>query len=591
MTSRPPRGRTWLKGSARVWRTLRPLPPSTHFFRVGNLIRKHAWRPVLPMLVRRWRRHAAATTTDPVALGRLTDDLHTAGQDNRLTQVVNDARAGSLRLAGRRVSTLPPPSWQLPQARPLERYEAHYLGWVEAWLRQGDAEDIARCWACLESWASDVTDVSAAWEPYPRARRVLHSLRAAAWLSRTPGRRARLLRRWLLEIAFTAGQPLPVLRERHLGGNHLLVDLMAESAATLATGAAWDSRALTATWRAQFRPDGSHAEGAPMYQALLVEDALTVAALAGPAWPLTRELERAVGWLKRMRQPDGSLPAYGDTEPKVLDRLPLVCRALASAQHGHTDPHWSAWTARAGSSYVTVRTGQLAWSEQPGHAHADGLSISYGFGGQPVLCDAGVSGYEGDPNRSWNRSEEAHNVVRIPEAPQLELWGTFRIGARGHSKVMGVGNQGGWQWLCAVFTWPHDAHHLQRFVALGPAGSLYVRDTITHRIPTPRAAKRRWRLHEAVDANRHDDTWMLRCKNLCESAPISLLFQTTSTVFSGTSQRHARFGETVTVQTLESELEAGKHHHMLLSATLQLDEVVRSLTPAIKSVAANAHIR
>jgi hypothetical protein len=84
---------------------------------------------------------------------------------------------------------------------------------------------------------------------------------------------------------------------------------------------------------------------------------------------------------------------------------------------------------------------------QPGHAHCDLLSFELDLGGAPLVVDAGVSGYEGDPLREYARSTRAHNTVSIGGREQSEVWGTFRVARR--AEVAGSprhGSEGDGHW-------------------------------------------------------------------------------------------------------------------------------------------------
>lgn len=503
------------------------------------------------------------------------------------------ASAGHLVAAGRHVASLPPASWQLDGARPLEVYEAHYLGWAEALVATGDDADFARCWRSVESWHRQAPALTQPWEPYPRARRALSCLRAAARLRRSADPRAPLLQRWLHEIALTAALPLGGLLERHLGANHLLVNRLALAAigAAMAPPArrahadveSWPA-ALIREWRGQFRSDGSHVEGSAMYHAQLLEDALTVAHLTGPTHGLAADIRTATRWCSGMQHPDGALPAFGDCDPGVLADLPLLRHALASATPSAPAPHQSAWVARANGGDVMVHTGPMVFTPQPGHAHADGLSLEYSHQGQRVLCDAGLSGYALAPLRPWNRSEAAHSVVEVPGDGQLELWGSFRVGARGETSVVATGVHAGWQWLAARLSWPSGRHHQLRLVALGPLGSLYLVDQVDHRSPPVLAALQRLRLHEAIAPISDRGDWRL-------TGAGALSVQSSGAYVAEPSRRFPRRGREVATTTLVGIMPSGVPRHTLLSDRLGLADVRARLAPVWKSVAARAHIR
>ena len=66
----------------------------------------------------------------------------------------------------------------------------------------------------------------------------------------------------------------------------------------------------------------------------------------------------------------------------------------------------------------------------PGHAHSDTLGFELYVGGQPFIVDTGISTYEKDERRQYERSTAAHNTVQINQLEQTEVWGGFRVAQR-----------------------------------------------------------------------------------------------------------------------------------------------------------------
>ena len=471
------------------WRTLAPLPVGMHAWRVANDARKAMWRPGLPALVALWRQRGQDSARQarmvPLAdLGRALEAAPPPQADALL--------AGRLVLAGRDLGTFPPESWALPDARPLEVYEAHYLDWADALAAQAlvrDGDTLRHLHEALKSWTAESARLDKPWEPYPRARRTLAATRAAArlTLAEQHGRDRwtdthGAVRDLLLAIAAAAATDLALFLEKHLDGNHLLVDRMAQAVAELAWGSGTGARhALADEVERQFPGDGAHVEASPMYHALLLEDLLTVRAL----WPAAPDrqrfdhlVQRALGWLAAVRHPDGQLPAFGDSAPDTLTGLALTRTALGGATRGQTQPTQSAWVSRHGGHLVVVHTAAPVWTPQPGHAHADTLSLEWSRHDARVLADAGLAGYEGDPHRALNRQERSHSTVEITGAPQLELWGAFRVGARGRLDRVETGRVDGWDWLGAIHVWPGGHHRHVRLVAQHPTGRLVVADAV-----------------------------------------------------------------------------------------------------------------
>ena len=471
------------------WRTLGPLPVQMHAFRLANDARKAMWRPGLPALVAFWRQRGqdAARLARHQPLVALGTALGGVPQPDARSLL-----AGRLVLAGRNLGAFPPDDWALPGARPLEVYEAHYLDWADALVADALVHDTARIEQLLEilqSWVTRSARLDKPWEPYPRARRTLAATRAAARLTLAEhhGRDRwsdshAAVRDLLLAIAAAAACDLGFLAERHLDGNHLLVDRAAQAVAELAWGRGTRAcQTLADEVERQFPGDGGHVEASPMYHALLLEDLLTVRALwpQGPArMRFDHLLQRALGWLAAALHPDGRLPAFGDTDPDALDSLAMTRTALGAAPRGQTDAKQSIWQSRHGGHFAVVHTAPPAWKPQPGHAHADTLSLEWSRNDVRIFADAGLAGYEGDPNRELNRREPSHSTVEIANVPQLELWGAFRVGARGEVAHVETGRLDGWDWLTAVHIWPNASHRHARLCAHHPSGKLVIADAV-----------------------------------------------------------------------------------------------------------------
>jgi hypothetical protein len=56
--------------------------------------------------------------------------------------------------------------------------------------------------------------------------------------------------------------------------------------------------------------------------------------------------------------------------------------------------------------------------------------------GRPLVVDAGVHGYDGDPFRDYVRGTRAHNTVAIDGGEQHDMWATYRVAGRG--AIVGV---------------------------------------------------------------------------------------------------------------------------------------------------------
>ena len=191
--------------------------------------------------------------------------------------------------------------------------------------------------------------------------------------------------------------------------------------------------------------DGGHYERSPMYHQLAAADFLeTVGLLAAAGEAVPGDARRRVGTMVEamgaLCRPDGSLHLFNDAaqgEAPPLAHLAALGERLLGAR-----------PLAAEGAFALPRTGYFGWADaergerfvidcgppgplyQPGHAHCDLLSFELDLGGAPLVVDAGVSGYEGDPLREYVRSTRAHNTVAIGGREQSEVWGTFRVARR-----------------------------------------------------------------------------------------------------------------------------------------------------------------
>jgi hypothetical protein len=76
--------------------------------------------------------------------------------------------------------------------------------------------------------------------------------------------------------------------------------------------------------------------------------------------------------------------------------------------------------------------GDLCPDFLPAHAHNDMLSYSLLFNGEEFATDSGVFEYKKGEWRNWFRSGRAHNSLMIDSKEPNDIWGSFRVGKRGH---------------------------------------------------------------------------------------------------------------------------------------------------------------
>lgn len=247
----------------------------------------------------------------------------------------------------------------------------------------------------------------------------------------------------------------------------------------------------------QFLPDGGHYERSPMYHSTVVHDLIHLAALLKPFGHIQEMLRtvipHALEWLAWMRHPDADICLFNDAALSLAPSWKYLCDAAqvvglplpAVSPRGFRhfpDTGMVVWHGQPWTVFFDV--GEVGPGEQPGHAHADTLSIECSLNGHRLIVDPGTFHYDPDPIRDQNRSTAAHNTVCVDGANSSEVWGLFRVGRMAHVRLCSVSpHTGGF-----VAEAEHDGYRFlfgtprhSRKLQLRPDHSLLIVDRVTGR--------------------------------------------------------------------------------------------------------------
>lgn len=327
---------------------------------------------------------------------------------------------------------------------PLRQMNLAYMGYAVPLLAQGRVSDLRAMVELLKSL--DAQNPFAAkgvfrdvWNAYTASHRLINLLsglalyRAAGGTSDDAAEQS-IFDHLRLCAAFIAGN-----LERDLQYNHLLKNLVALAVFSAAIGAIPPSfgfldAAIRKSIRQNVLGDGGHAERCPMYHALSVLDLemLSASEIVSPETGamLTDALARMKPALAVMSHPDGDIALFNDSwlgeAPAAQD---IISLAAADGVHRLCDTGYVRLGA-AGDA-VLFDCGPCGPDDNPGHAHADFLSIEASIGGIRFFVDPGVPTYTAGPARDASRSAAAHNGPHIVGAEPIEFWKSFRVGRRG----------------------------------------------------------------------------------------------------------------------------------------------------------------
>jgi uncharacterized heparinase superfamily protein len=146
-----------------------------------------------------------------------------------------------------------------------------------------------------------------------------------------------------------------------------------------------------------------------------------------------------LGWLKNITFQDGNIPLLNDSAMKIA---PLSKELFAYANSLQIE---TITTKLAQSGYqkiirdnyeCIVDIGNIGADYIPGHAHSDTFNFVLQANNKPFIVDTGLSTYETNSQRTYERSTLSHNTVEINKKDQSEVWGGFRVANR--AKVIDI---------------------------------------------------------------------------------------------------------------------------------------------------------
>ena len=283
------------------------------------------------------------------------------------------------------------------------------------------------------------------WHPYAASHRVINLLSCLQLAHRAgvpiKGDAWDLI---IKEIRFGAAFVLRNL-ECDLQYNHLLKNLVCLATVACAgeKGSCYATRELQMVQesvRQQFLADGGQAERSPMYHLLSLMDLRILrdcGVLNPEAQATVRQAAHAsAAAANALVHPDGDLALFNDSwageAPSALDMI--------SGLHLHPKeplrielPQMGYVRLAQGRDNVLMDFGACGPDDNPGHAHADFLSIELSVSGQRAIVDTGVPTYSEGELRNWSRSAQQHNGPAFEGVEPIEFWSSFRVGRRGRA--------------------------------------------------------------------------------------------------------------------------------------------------------------
>jgi len=233
--------------------------------------------------------------------------------------------------------------------------------------------------------------------------------------------------------------------EYHLLGNHLLEN----GFALFFAGYYFDDKKLLNKAKEilkyelneQILDDGGHFELSPMYHQIIFYRLLDTINLikSNETDDVLKFLEQKAAlmnsWLKNITFSNGDIPLLNDSANKIaptskklfeyFNNLKLKIQNLTLTSSGYRK-------ITKNSYECIVDIGEIGAGYIPGHAHADTFNFVLYKNGKPFIVDTGISTYEENSDRYYERSTKAHNTVEVNNTDSSEVWGSFRVANRAH---------------------------------------------------------------------------------------------------------------------------------------------------------------
>ena len=234
--------------------------------------------------------------------------------------------------------------------------------------------------------------------------------------------------------------------EYHLLGNHLL-----ENAFSLLFGAYYfqdeklynkSKDLLISELNEQVLKDGAHFELSPMYHQIILSRLLDGIQLIklNSEWKiddllsfLETKASLMISWLCNITYKNGDIPMVNDA---TFNIAPNSKKILTYAKHLGINSQDiplsdSGYRKINSNNYeLLIDVGNVGPSYQPGHAHSDTFNFELIKEGNPVIVDTGISTYEKNAIRQYERATSSHNTVKIGSKDQTQVWGGFRVAKR-----------------------------------------------------------------------------------------------------------------------------------------------------------------
>ena len=290
----------------------------------------------------------------------------------------------------------------------------------------------------MEQFIKDYNSLEDGKEPYPS------SLRLINWIKFISKHKINDIQ--IFEVLREDSNRLLNNLEYHLLGNHLL-----ENAFSLLFCAYYfqdekiyikSKDLLILELNEQILNDGAHFELSPMYHQIIYSRLLDCIQLIklNSFWKKDDLLSFLVikaglmnSWLQNITYKSGEIPMVNDATYNIAPsstqlfsyakKLGIINQKIPLSDSGYRK-------IISGNYELLIDVGNVGPDYQPGHVHSDTFNFELIKDGNPIFVDTGISTYEKNAIRQYERATCSHNTVKIGSKDQTQVWGGFRVAKR-----------------------------------------------------------------------------------------------------------------------------------------------------------------
>lgn len=284
-------------------------------------------------------------------------------------------------------------------------------------------------------------------EPYPVSLRIMNVIRFISLKSLLPK-----TVNSLNDYIYSEASYISTHFEYHLLGNHLLENAFSLlMAGYYFNNNRWIKKAEKVLFKElneQTLDDGAHVERTVMYHSIIlyrVLEALQYIPKDSDLSLLLKETAKSMfGWINTIMFRNYDFPHFNDSttgQAPSVNELKKLAEKIGVVIDQKVNLSQSGYRKIESDRFELIADiDGIHPTYQPGHAHADSLSFILYIDKKPVFVDPGITTYDKNSRRSWERSTRAHNTVNVNNENTADTWGGFRVGYKPKIKIKKDGN-------------------------------------------------------------------------------------------------------------------------------------------------------